>query len=97
MYWLVRRLTGSIMIAAWSGLVFVIFDNLSGTGLVAAFRAAVANCQIKGNVNLVDGTRNYYLPGQDRYAAIRIQPAEGERWFCSEDQALAAGWQKARD
>lgn len=25
MYWLVRRLTGSILIAAWSGLVFVIF------------------------------------------------------------------------
>jgi hypothetical protein len=25
MYWLIRRLTGSILIAAWSGLVFVIF------------------------------------------------------------------------
>lgn len=77
------------------GLVFFIFDMLSGAGLVAAFGAAVADCQIKGNIDLVDGTRAYYLPGQDRYGAIRIHPADGERWFCSEEQAVAAGWHKA--
>lgn len=77
------------------GAVFVAFDTLSDAGLVAAFRAAVQNCQIKGNVDLADGTRTYYLPGEDRYGAIRIHPAEGERWFCSEEQAAAAGWRKA--
>ena len=79
------------------GLLFVVFDNLSGAGLVTAFRAAVQNCQIKGNIDLVDGSRTYYLPGQDRYAAIRVQPSGGERWFCSENEALAAGWHKARN
>lgn len=78
------------------GLVFVIFDMLSGAGLVAAFRAAVENCQIKGNIDLADGARAYYIPGQDRYGAIRIHPAEGERWFCSEEQAVAEGWRMAQ-
>lgn len=88
---LVSALTG----LAIAGLVFATFDSLSGAGLVTAFRAAVENCQIKGNIDQVTGTRSYYLPGQDRYSAIRIRPAEGEQWFCSEDQALAAGWQPA--
>lgn len=77
------------------GLIFVIFDNMSGAGLVSAFRAAVENCQIKGNIDQVSGTRAYYVPGQDRYSSVRIYPSEGEHWFCSEDQAIAAGWHKA--
>ncbi|HVK92431.1 MAG TPA: hypothetical protein VM468_13685 [Mycoplana sp.] len=90
---LVSAISGLVCV----GLVFVLFDNLSGAGLVTAFRAAVENCQIKGNIDLVDGSRIYYLPGQSRYAAIRIQPAGGERLFCSEEQAHAAGWHRARD
>ena len=90
---LVSAISGLVCV----GVVFVLADSLSGTGLVAAFRAAVENCQIKGNIDLADGARTYYLPGQKLYSAIRIQPAGGERWFCSEEQARAAGWQPARD
>jgi len=37
------------------------------------------------------------MPGQHFYAETVISPAYGERWFCSEAQAQAAGWRKARD
>lgn len=54
---------------------------------------APAGCAIKGNVS--DGKRSYHLPGCSGYAQTQIDPARGERWFCSEQEALAAGWTKA--
>jgi hypothetical protein len=30
------------------------------------------------------------------YDKTRISPNKGERWFCSEDEARAAGWRRAR-
>jgi len=50
-------------------------------------------CAIKGNV-----TRNgqiYHMPWSPWYAQIRIEPEKGKRWFCSESDALAAGWRPA--
>jgi hypothetical protein len=32
------------------------------------------------------------MPGQVSYERIRVNPARGGRWFCSEDEAIAAGW-----
>lgn len=53
--------------------------------------AAAEGCAIKGNVNAA-GRRLYHLPGTRGYAATRIDPAQGERFFCDEAAALAAGW-----
>ena len=47
-------------------------------------------CRIKGNVNR-KGERIYHLPGEPGYAAINMSKP-GARWFCSEDEANAAGW-----
>lgn len=44
----------------------------------------------------MQGERIYHVPGQPYYDATRINTAEGERWFCSEAEAQAAGWRKAR-
>ncbi|MYG26981.1 MAG: thermonuclease family protein [Boseongicola sp. SB0677_bin_26] len=52
-------------------------------------------CAIKGNVSS-SGERIYHVPGQSRYDATRISEAKGERWFCSEAEARAAGWRRAR-
>lgn len=57
--------------------------------------AAAGDCAIKGNIN-GEGQRIYHLPGQRHYAATRIDTARGERWFCSEAEARAAGWRRAR-
>ena len=52
------------------------------------------NCAIKGNIS--SGGRIYHQPGQENYNRTRINPANGERWFCSAAEAEAAGWRAAR-
>jgi hypothetical protein len=53
------------------------------------------SCNIKGNISINSGERIYHVPGQHYYAATKISPQYGERWFCSENEARAAGWRKA--
>jgi hypothetical protein len=66
--------------------------------LVAAFEIGpmVVGCGIKGNISVNTGERIYHVPGQKYYWATRINPLSGERWFCSESAASAAGWRKSR-
>lgn len=54
-----------------------------------------ANCQIKGNINS-SGEHIYHLPGQRFYNRTQIDTNTGERWFCSENEALRAGWRKSK-
>jgi hypothetical protein len=54
-----------------------------------------AGCRIKGNI-AQPGDRTYLMPGDRRYDKTKIDPAKGERWFCSEAEAQAAGWHRAR-
>jgi endonuclease YncB( thermonuclease family) len=56
----------------------------------AAKRAAPDGCPIKGVVRA--SNKIYALPWSDAYANARIRPDRGERWFCSEDAAKAAGF-----
>jgi len=49
-------------------------------------------CAIKGNISR--SGHIYHLPGGRWYAKTRINPARGERWFCSVAQARAAGWRR---
>ncbi len=52
--------------------------------------AAPDGCPIKGEVS--SGRRVYLLPWSPRYDRARINKRRGERWFCSEEEAEAAGW-----
>ncbi|MER8985271.1 hypothetical protein [Mesorhizobium sp. M0843] len=54
-----------------------------------------AGCAIKGNIN-ERGEHIYHMPGQAYYSATRVNPARGERWFCSQWEAWWAGWRKAK-
>ena len=54
-----------------------------------------SGCVIKGNIN-AKGRRIFHVPGQEDYAATRIDTSKGERWFCSAAEARAAGWSAAR-
>jgi hypothetical protein len=54
-----------------------------------------STCNIKGNVSIGTGERIYHVPGQHYYTQTRISPQYGERWFCSEAEARAAGWRRA--
>ncbi|WP_322416022.1 thermonuclease family protein [Mesorhizobium huakuii] len=55
-----------------------------------------SGCNIKGNISINTGEHIYHIPGQEHYSETKISPQYGERWFCSEEEALAAGWRKAR-
>ncbi|WP_245507180.1 thermonuclease family protein [Rhizobium sp. PP-CC-3G-465] len=48
-------------------------------------------CPIKGNISR-KGEKIYHVPWSKDYAKTKIKPGSGERWFCSEDEAIAAGW-----
>ncbi len=54
------------------------------------------SCRIKGNVSINSGERIYHVPGQLFYEETKISQQYGERWFCSEADARAAGWRRAR-
>ena len=64
-------------------------------GAVAASAGENDACNIKGNVS-TQGERIYHVPGQKYYNDTRISASHGERWFCSEEEARAAGWRRSR-
>lgn len=56
---------------------------------------ASGQCLIKGNIN-AKGERIYHVPGGEYYDATVIDTSKGERWFCFEADAVAAGWRKSK-
>ncbi|MFD6320933.1 thermonuclease family protein [Methylorubrum thiocyanatum] len=56
---------------------------------------AAGGCAIKGNISR-KGDRIYHMPGTRDYERTQINEAAGERMFCSEDDAKAAGWRAPR-
>jgi endonuclease YncB( thermonuclease family) len=51
-------------------------------------------CRIKGNIS--ESGKIYHVPGSEWYERTQIDPAKGERWFCTEAEAKAAGWRAPR-
>ena len=52
-------------------------------------------CAIKGNIN-DHGEHIYHTPDGKWYGHIKISPEKGERWFCTEVEAEAAGWRAVK-
>lgn len=57
-----------------------------------AVAAAPDGCPIKGNISARSGERIYHTPWSPNFAGTKIDESAGERWFCDEAEALAAGW-----
>ena len=55
--------------------------------------AAPQGCAIKGNVTAHG--KIYHMPWSPWYARIKMDPDKGRRWFCTEAEAVAAGWRPA--
>ena len=53
-------------------------------------------CTIKGNVNS-KGERIYHCPGWRDYDNTDVVPSNGDRWFCSEAEAQAAGFRRPKN
>ncbi len=53
-------------------------------------------CQIKGNLDKLD-KRWYHLPSFRHYDQVVINLKDGDHWFCTEKEALEAGFERARE
>ncbi|MEQ1405552.1 succinoglycan biosynthesis protein exoi [Neorhizobium sp. Rsf11] len=81
-----------------AGVLMIGAVGYYGAGdLIGSVAASARGCDIKGNISINSRERIFHVPGQEDYAATKISPRYGERWFCSEDEARAAGWRKARN
>lgn len=51
-------------------------------------------CQIKGNLR---SEKIYYPPGCGTYEQVQVELWQNDQWFCSEEEALKAGYRKAKN
>ena len=54
------------------------------------------SCLIKANISAT-GEKIYHLPNCGSYEKTAIDESRGEKWFCSEEEAMSAGWRKAKN
>lgn len=65
------------------------------TGVVLPEPTPAPPCVVvKGNIS-ADGRKLYHLPGMANYNQVKIDEAKGEKFFCSEQEALDNGWVRA--
>jgi hypothetical protein len=66
-------------------------------GTVAALPAPPppSGCLIKGNIS--SNGRIYHVPGSPSYDATKIDESKGEKWFCTVQEAEAAGWRAPKN
>jgi endonuclease YncB( thermonuclease family) len=62
-------------------------------GPAATANAPSHECTIKGDITRTR-RRIYHIPNQKSYARIRMDKG-GKRWFCTTEEAEAAGWHRA--
>jgi endonuclease YncB( thermonuclease family) len=77
----------------WQGPAQAPWDYRQNRWQVAEVKAP-EGCAIKGNIS--DQGRIYHMPWSPWYGKVTINAKAGERWFCSEAEAEAAGWRAAR-
>jgi endonuclease YncB( thermonuclease family) len=70
-------------------------DHAQQQAPAPAHTQQAGSCVIKGNISS-DGERIYHVPGGQWYDETRISESKGERWFCTEAEARAAGWRRSK-
>lgn len=45
---------------------------------------------------MTDNGHIYHMPWSPWYAKVKVEPAKGEAWFCSEADASKAGFRPAK-
>jgi len=67
-----------------------VFRENRWTAALSEEQEAPEGCPIKGNISR--NGRIYHAPWSPWYGRTRVNIVKGERWFCSEAEAVAAGW-----
>lgn len=55
-----------------------------------------AMCTIKGNISEDGFGKTYFINGCNNYNQVKIDPDRGEEYFCTEAEAVEAGFRKSR-
>jgi endonuclease YncB( thermonuclease family) len=79
----------------WQGQAEAPWDYRADRWARAAEASPRKGCPIKGNIS-PEGEKIYHTPWSPLYDRTKIDAAAGERWFCAEAEALAAGWRASR-
>ena len=82
-------------VGLWAGSMQSPAEFRAGQAAAQGGTAPDQGCIIKGNIS--NSGHIYHMPHNRDYAATRINEARGERWFCTEAEARAAGWRPARN
>ena len=87
------RLVGGVLAMVASAVPVVVLALLvrNASGPVAPS----PDCTIKGNVN-TSGECIYHTPASRWYARIQMHVSKGTRWFCSAEDAEAAGCRETK-
>ncbi|WP_261320401.1 thermonuclease family protein [Rhizobium leguminosarum] len=78
-------------IGIWQAPNVAAWDYRTHKWEAATAEAPQEGCPIKGNINR-QHEKIYHAPWSKDYEKTRIDGSKGERWFCSEAEAIAAGW-----
>ncbi len=90
--------TGHNVVVRERPFVVVSYDALGGRPGARVVLITNGGKEIEGKVAEVSaaGEKIYHVPGGAFYGQTVIDEARGERWVCTEGDALAAGWRKAK-
>lgn len=79
-------------IGVWQGAAEAPWDFRRDEWQVAE-TTAPKGCAIKGNVS--SHGRIYHMPWDPWYDSVNMDLSRGKRWFCTEAEALEAGWRRS--
>ena len=78
----------------WQGRFVEPWKWRKGSRLASTKQEKSGDCVIKGNIS--SSGKIYHTPESPWYSRTKINTQKGERWFCSEAEAEAAGWRAPR-
>ncbi len=58
-------------------------------------QADTGQCKIKGNISS-KGVKIFHIQSGQYYSQTKIDVSKGEKWFCTESEAISAGWRKSK-
>ena len=79
----------------WNGKFIEPWEWRKGKRLKPKSNKLKDYCIIKGNISS-KGERIYHIKGSKHFNQTKISPEKGERWFCSEKEAIDNGWRKSK-
>lgn len=91
--WSFMKTLFSIPVAIGFLILATEFSPSRSPSLIKSFTQP--GCKIKGNISKSSERKFYHVPGAEDYELTVIDPMKGEKWFCTESEALANGWRKA--